>query len=261
MVGHGPHAGLRVVGAAREPDGDACRHAEIAQHQRHRAREVLAVAGSRLRDEADERRVGDNGRMARVREAAADAEPRFERKRGRIRAARAARHGDRGMLERRVARDLGMRVEHRVDGLQALRRPERGQSNARPDLEERVRLHERLRVQRPRAYELRRLRPRRVAPRRVLEAARQSGREERDPGLGPLQRCVARVERHRDAAADEMGVRKRLDGHLLAHPVGAVARGRRARARPRRAPDPGASGRRRRRRALLRASRATCAAP
>ena len=52
-----PDPPLRVVPAAREADRDAGRDAEVPEHERHRAREVLAVAGSTLGDESDERQV------------------------------------------------------------------------------------------------------------------------------------------------------------------------------------------------------------
>ena len=49
---------------AREPDGDAGRDAEIAEHQRHRPGELLAVAELRALEEVDERRRP--GRRRRV---------------------------------------------------------------------------------------------------------------------------------------------------------------------------------------------------
>ena len=53
LVGHGPDA--RLPGPRGEPDGDARRNAERPQHQRHRARVVLAVSRPRHLDEVDER--------------------------------------------------------------------------------------------------------------------------------------------------------------------------------------------------------------
>ena len=108
VVGHAPHAVLRVIGSAREPNGDTCGHAEIAQHQRHGAGEMLAVAGVRPGHEVDERR----GRTAvrrpvGVDEAARRAEPRHESRGGRVRRSRVP--GDRGCgaCKRRIALELG----------------------------------------------------------------------------------------------------------------------------------------------------------
>ena len=47
---------VRVVGAAREAGGDARGNPEVAEHQGHRAGEVLAVPALRAGDEPDERR-------------------------------------------------------------------------------------------------------------------------------------------------------------------------------------------------------------
>src|SRR5262245_64043176 len=78
---------------AREADGDARGDAEEAQHQRHRAGEVLAVAALRPRDEVLER--GNAGRGLRrvlvVDEAAAEAEPLLEGDRRRVGALGTAR--------------------------------------------------------------------------------------------------------------------------------------------------------------------------
>ena len=46
-----------VVAPAREAGRDARRNAEVAEHERHRAREVLAVAPPRVRHELDEQRA------------------------------------------------------------------------------------------------------------------------------------------------------------------------------------------------------------
>src|SRR5207302_1905233 len=75
VIGDRPRARALVVGPAREADGDARRDAEVAEHQRHRAREVLAVAALRLHDEADERWRSRLRWMLVVLEAAARAEP------------------------------------------------------------------------------------------------------------------------------------------------------------------------------------------
>src|SRR5581483_12166409 len=47
VVGDAPDAALRVVRPARKADDDTRGDAEIAEHQRHRAGEVLAVARAR----------------------------------------------------------------------------------------------------------------------------------------------------------------------------------------------------------------------
>ena len=74
-----------VVLAGREARRDASGDPEIAQHQRHRTGEVLAVAATRLRDEGSERRdAGDLGRPLVVLEGSG-AEPALELERGGIR--------------------------------------------------------------------------------------------------------------------------------------------------------------------------------
>src|SRR5207237_8339535 len=111
VIGDRPRARALVVGPAREADGDARRDAEVAEHQRHRAREVLAVAALRLHDEADERWRSRLRWMLVVLEAAARAEPRLDADRCPIPLPRAPCHPARGLrarlvrLQRRAARD------------------------------------------------------------------------------------------------------------------------------------------------------------
>ena len=50
-----------VVGAAGEADRDPGGNAEIAEHERHGTREVLAIAGVRPRDESHQRRRAPDG--------------------------------------------------------------------------------------------------------------------------------------------------------------------------------------------------------
>src|SRR5437660_12382576 len=79
--------GVRVVvgeapagpgeGRAGEADGDASRNADVPEHERHRAGEVLAVPAPSRERKADERRR-DDSRVVRIREAAAGDEPALE---------------------------------------------------------------------------------------------------------------------------------------------------------------------------------------
>ena len=62
---------------AGEADRDAGRDPEVAEHERHRPREVLAVTGARRGDEPDERGF-DHRRVVRVREAGPMREPPLE---------------------------------------------------------------------------------------------------------------------------------------------------------------------------------------
>src|SRR5205814_753041 len=78
VVCHRPRMLAPVVLAGREARRDASGDPEIAQHQRHRTGEVLAVAATRLRDEGSERRdAGDLGRPLVVLEGSG-AEPALE---------------------------------------------------------------------------------------------------------------------------------------------------------------------------------------
>ena len=113
QVADEPGVAVRAVRPAGKPDGDAGRNAEVAEHERHRSREVLAVAGTCLRDEADEWRR-DHGRAVRVAEPARDEEPLLEARNRVVRRPGAA--GD-------LVRDLSegpVRVEVRIGGEQAL---------------------------------------------------------------------------------------------------------------------------------------------
>src|SRR6185312_16539550 len=53
VVGHRPLVLAGVVAPAREAGRDARRNAEVAEHERHRAREVLAITPLRVRHELD----------------------------------------------------------------------------------------------------------------------------------------------------------------------------------------------------------------
>jgi hypothetical protein len=81
MVGDGPHAGF--PGPGGEPDCDASRDTEQAQHDGHRARVVLAVARPGHLDEVDERWLPGRGarRPLLVAEAALAAKPALEQQR------------------------------------------------------------------------------------------------------------------------------------------------------------------------------------
>ena len=91
------------VRPAREPGGDTGGNAQVAEHERHRAGEVLAVAALSLRHERDERRrAGDRRRVLVVRETAAVAQPRFDRDHGRVRVFRATDDPLRVLVQRGV---------------------------------------------------------------------------------------------------------------------------------------------------------------
>ena len=86
VVGDGPRAVLPR--SAREPDGHAGGNPEVAQHQCHRPRELLAVAELRPLEKVDERRRRSGvRRMLVVPEAADRAEPALDRDRRLVRRA------------------------------------------------------------------------------------------------------------------------------------------------------------------------------
>ena len=85
VIGHRPRAVLPRP--AREADGDAGRNPEVAQHQRHRPGELLAVAELRPLEEVDERRRPDRARRVLVvAEPAVRAQPALDRDRRLVRA-------------------------------------------------------------------------------------------------------------------------------------------------------------------------------
>src|SRR5207237_9401993 len=91
---------LRLVeGAAGEADRDPGGNAEIAKHERHGTREVLAIAGVRPRDESHQRRRA-HGWEVRVVERAGGEEPPLEPLDGVVRSPGAARHSLRETRER-----------------------------------------------------------------------------------------------------------------------------------------------------------------
>ena len=90
MVGHRPRVRIAVVRAAHESLGHARGDAEVAQHERHRTGEVLAVAALRVEDEVGERIGSRLRRSCRVLEPAGAPEPRLERQGGAVRALRIA---------------------------------------------------------------------------------------------------------------------------------------------------------------------------
>ena len=87
-VGDRPLAHGPVVAAGREPRGDSRRDAEVPQHQRHRACEVLAVPAAVPGDERDERRNTSSAAAALVVRESARAEPGLERDYRRVRVPR-----------------------------------------------------------------------------------------------------------------------------------------------------------------------------
>ena len=216
VVGDGPHAAFGVVRPAREADGDAGRDAEVPEHQRHRAREVLAVARARLRDEADECTARCGRRLVRVGEAAAATEPRLEGGRGGIRRACVAAYGDRQLRERCVRSELMMGGERLSNGATVILWPKRRHRDVAPEVEERSLLDELDRVHGLRLRELRRSRPRRVAPRGVPKPSGQAGGKRRETGDVRDQRRIACVEGNRHARPDEPSVRQPEHAHLLA---------------------------------------------
>src|SRR5687768_12005613 len=62
-VAHAVLAGVGVVRARREPGRDASRYSQHAQHQRHRAGELLAVAGAVLEQERGKRELLARGTL------------------------------------------------------------------------------------------------------------------------------------------------------------------------------------------------------
>ena len=233
VIRHGPLVRIGVVAPAREPGSHASRNAEVAEHERHRAGEVLAVAALRLRDELDERRLVRRGhrRLLVVDEPAERrlAEPGLERSCSRVRIRRALDDLLGDVVERAVLLHEWIAVEARVEEdihqEVAVGRAELRHRGRLDDLQVAL---DRLRVVRPGLPELLGSGPRRVAPDRVGLVALQRAGEDDDVAALVLEgRVGGRVPAHRLRRGDQVVVLERLHGHLLLDPVGLVAGGRR----------------------------------
>ena len=146
------------------------------------------------------------------------AEPRLERDRGRVRAARAARDVERRLLERRCSATISGCASSSASAAACVRCAERRRRDAGPDVEQRPRLGELDRIDRPRRVELR---PASAAARSSTpcsgsRASSPSGSGEPparacDDGASPASnatgvaaptRCVSGERRHRHVLAD-----------------------------------------------------------
>src|SRR5919201_6325767 len=115
--------------------------------------------------------------MLVVDEAATGAEPRLERGRGRVRAPRATGDAPRLPIERPIRRELVVAGEQLANRRLLAAGAERRHPGAPVDLEVLALTADRTRVDRARARELFRGRPRLVAPRRVGVAPAQTARK------------------------------------------------------------------------------------
>ena len=210
-----PRSAVHVVGAAREAGGDAGGNPEVAQHQSHRAGEVLAVAALRAGDERDERRHAAHlRRMFVVAEASARPQPGLDRHRRRVRIRRRSARDVLGRPVDRKVRPQARVVERVAEPDQSLLRPERRDQLSRPDLEVRPVGVDLARVPSRRLRELRGRGLWLERPRVVLGSTRQRLRDLRH--AAPVVRnAVQRVAcvRDRPARADHVAVPERVDVH------------------------------------------------
>ena len=226
VIGHGPLVLAAVIDAAREACRDAGGNPEIAEHQRHRAGEVLAIATVRLGDEGDERRQGRALRRRRVVGERSRPEPGLELERGGIRTRGVPHDPPCRAVEGLVgAGAVGGREDLSHPPL-AIRRAERGRGHARFDIE--IRLPDLLRVAGRQGGELPRRRLGPVAPDAVSVSARER------PVLQVGDAAVAVIDgvrtwgvRDRHACSDQVAVAQRSDGDHLPNPPLRVVRGRR----------------------------------
>ena len=141
-VGDRPAALVLVEVSAGEARRDTGRDPEIPEHQRHRAREVLAVAAT-VRQEGDERRRAfAHRRRLVVGEVSARAEPRLQRDRRGVRVPRSPDHLASLAVERLVLRLFVVLVEQllqlRVTPWASKRRDAEEASTVRNGLSDRI---------------------------------------------------------------------------------------------------------------------------